>query len=77
VEYTRDLARSIGREDLQLVGIGWLERDSHRGTMRPVLVDHAIWVSSELQLEISIWNERVEEAGYDPEAYGVKKIVLS
>lgn len=49
-QYGRDLARHLGREDLKLVSLSWLEKPHNwRGSNRSIVVDHAVERLSETQ----------------------------
>jgi hypothetical protein len=47
LSYPRDLARSLGRDDLDIVGPYMLDRRQLAGRRIPVVVDHATKLSSE------------------------------
>lgn len=41
LSYARDLARHLGRDDLEIVPPVWLEEKRWQGASRPVILDHA------------------------------------
>jgi hypothetical protein len=47
LEYPKNLAKSVGREDLEIVSPYWLESDAHRGRrMTGLIIDHAVHLTT-------------------------------
>lgn len=67
LSYPRHLARSLGREDLQIVPLSWLQERNARTPTTGVVLDHAAcmfmnqehsWAWNEINLRASLRKER-------------------
>jgi hypothetical protein len=54
--YPRDLAKHLGRTDLEIYGPSWLSGERWRGIERPVVIDHAAYENMSSR-EWSVLNE--------------------
>lgn len=55
LDYPRNLARHLGRDDLEIVSFSWVERGEWRGReIRKIVVDHAVY---SIVLSEIFWDE--------------------